>query len=307
MDNILYLRKIRDFGEKLSDSINFIKYNWKNLVVLYLVYVVPFLLVATLLGASSFSNFFARFRGFTGSNGSGTFPTDVFNASFFLAILLYVLSIASYATSVYLYIRLYEQHDGRKPTISAIGRLFFPKLLSNLLYAVMVFLMFFVLVFFAIIPFIGWLIAFIGIIYMMVNFSILFCVNTVEDNSFPTSIYRCFSLLKENWWATFGYWIILGMIYYFISSVLSLIINLIFGFSAINFLTPTDESLFSEKYFLVTGLSVVVTQIFYLIVYVGMAVLFYSIKEEKEGSGLEDRLDQLGTQGGLHGEMEEQY
>ncbi len=304
MANVLYLRKIRDFGERLSDSITFIKFNWKNLVILYLVFVVPFLLVGTLLGASSFGSLFSRLNS---GAFSGDFPYEFFNGRFFLAIFLYFISIASYGTAIYLYIRLYEENDGRAPSIAEIGKLFFPKLLSNILYTFLAFLMMMGVFMIAIVPILGWLIALGGFFYLAVNFSILYAVNTIEDNSFPSTISRCFYLIKNNWWFTLGYAIVIWMIYYFISLVLSTVVNLIFGFTSVNFLTTPDNSVFTEKYFLVTGLTSVVTQVFYLIVYVGMAVFYYSVKEEKEGSGLEDRLEQLGTQGGLHGDTEEQY
>lgn len=301
---MLYLRKIRDFGERLADSINFIKYNWKQLGLQYLVFVVPFLLVATLLGASSFSGFFSRF----GSGAlTGDFPYEIFSWRFFVAMFLYIISFASYGTSIYLYIRFYEENDGRVPTIADIGKRFLPKLLSNIVYMFLAFLMMVGVFMVAIIPIFGWIAALVGFFYLLVNFSILTAVNTIEDNAFPSSFGRSFYLVKNNWWNTFGYCIVIWMIYYVISLILSTVVNLIFGFTSVNFLTSPDSSVYTERYFIVTGLTSIITQIFYLIIYTGMAVLFYSVREEKEGSGLESRLEQLGSQGGLHSDTEEQY
>ena len=252
MENVLYLRKTRDFGERLSDSINFVKFNWKNLGILYLIFVAPLLLVATLLGASSFSAFFSKV-GILATDSS--FLGEILNTQFFAAIFLYILAVAAYATVVNLYIRLYEANNGHAPTIAEIGGIFFKKLLSNLLYAVLATLMFMGLLMVMIIPILGWLVAFVGAFYLLVNLSILFSVNTIEDNPVPQSISRSFFLIRDNWWSTFGYWIVLGMIYYFISMVISLVVNLVFGFASINFLTQPDTSVYTEKYFLVNGLT----------------------------------------------------
>ena len=46
----LFLRRLRDLGEKISDSLLFIKTNWKNLFLLYAIFVVPFIIVAGIVG-----------------------------------------------------------------------------------------------------------------------------------------------------------------------------------------------------------------------------------------------------------------
>ena len=59
MNTTLPLRRIRDFGEKVTDTIKFIKLNWKNLLVLYGVFVLPFLLIGVFLGAGYFMQIFS--------------------------------------------------------------------------------------------------------------------------------------------------------------------------------------------------------------------------------------------------------
>lgn len=301
----IQLRKIRDFGESISDTIQFLKYNWKNLLMLYLIFVVPVLLIATLLGANSFSAIFSQL----GDAQESSFRNfgDFFSIQLFLAVLLYLLSGTAYGTAVSLYMRVYEEKGGQTPSIQEIGRLLPSKLLSNLALIIILSMGAGVFMFIAIIPFLGILLFLTGVVYLGINLAILFQVNTIENNTIGGSISRCFSLMRNRWWYSFGYLIILFLIYYFFALIISFAVSTIFGFSAINFLDPGSVSKMTEKYFLVTGLSALVQQIFYLIIHTGLGIHYFSLKEEKEGSGLEERLDRLGMSGDAHTNIEEQY
>ena len=303
MQTVLPLRKIRDFGETLSDTIQFLKFNWKKLITLYAIFVVPFLLVAALLGASSFATLFGSISGLN-TNGFSSI-TSALSPQLFIAVLLMFLSACAFGTVIFLYMKQYELNGGRQPEISEIGKQFLPKLLSNFMYSLISILFFFALALLAIIPIIGWIACIVGCFYLVITFSLLYPINTIEDPGFGIPISRSFSLIKNKWWYTFGYLIILTMIYYFFSMIIGLVVNLIFGFSSVNFL-ESDGSVFTKRYFLVTGISAVIQQIFYILIYTGIGIHYYSLREEKEGTGLDERLDQLG-EGGIHGQIEEQY
>ncbi len=303
MQPVLVLRKIRDFGERISDTLLFLKLNWKNLFLLYAVFVIPFLLLGTFFGASSFGDFFTKI-----SKGGLSRPGDFFRLDFFLAILLFMLAIASYATAIYSYMRLYEEKGGVKPTLSEVGKIYVAKCLSNIGYALLIIMIMFAGVFAAVIPILGVLAYMFGLIYFLINLCVLFPSNTSEDKPFGSAFIRSFYLVKNRWWFTFGYSIILMIIYYFFSYIIQFIVMIIFGISSINFIDPDGVSSdFTKKLMYVLGLATIIQQVFYLIVHVGLGVHYYSLREEKEGSGLEQRLEQLGERPGPHSSIEEQY
>lgn len=305
MQQLYPLRRIRDFGQTISDTIQFLKLHWKNMLVLYLIFVVPFILVGTLLGASSFSAFFGQVS--TGITKIDN-PLSLFKPQFVIALLLYFIAAVAYSTVIYLYMKLYEENGGRAPTLAETGALFMSRFLSNISYMFVILVGFMVSAIIAIVPILGILLFIVGAVYLMVSFSLLFPVNTIENNSFMQSFSRVFYLVRDRWWYTFGVIIILGLIYYFFAAVIGLVINMIFGLGAINFMdTQKGIDMMSEKYFLVNGLSTIIQQVFYLIIHVGIVIHYFSLLEEKEGSGLEDRLDQLGSGGGAHDHLEEQY
>jgi hypothetical protein len=305
MQTLHPLRRTRDFGQTISDTIQFLKAHWKNMLILYLIFVVPFLLVGTLLGASSFSAFF-------GQIGSGISnmdnPLSLVTPQFVIAIIMYFTSAVAYLTVINLYLKGFEESGGNAPSISEIGTKFIGKFLSNIGYMFVLFIGLVLLAFLAVIPVVGILFFTFGSWYILVCLSLLFPLNTIEDNPFLYSFSRMFHLIRNRWWYTFGLVIILMIIYYFFAAVIGLVVNLVFGLGAINFLdTKSGMSMMTKKYFLVSGLSSIITQIFFLIIHVGIGIHYFTLCEEKDGSGLEDRLEQLGTGGSQHGHIEEQY
>ena len=121
MVQILFLRRLRDFGEKISDSLLFIKTNWKNLFLLYVIFVVPFY--------NCSRNCWRAFRkpSFIQAywvSAEAFKLTDIFNVEFAVIILCLLMSGASYQASVYSYMRLYEENKGQQPTIAEVGQVF---------------------------------------------------------------------------------------------------------------------------------------------------------------------------------------
>lgn len=305
MQTLHPLRRTRDFGQTISDTIQFLKAHWKNMLILYLIFVVPFLLVGTLLGASSFSAFF-------GQIGSGISnmdnPFSLITPQFVIAIIMYFTSAVAYLTVINLYLKGFEESGGNAPSISEVGTKFMGKFLSNIGYMFVVFIGIVLLAFMAVIPVVGILFFTFGSWYLLICLSLLFPLNTIEDNPFMYSFGRMFHLIRNRWWYTFGLVIILTIIYYFFAAVIGLVVNLVFGLGAINFLdAKSGMSMMTKKYFLVTGFSSIIQQIFFLVIHVGIGIHYFTLREEKDGSGLEDRLDQIGSGGNQHGHIEEQY
>jgi hypothetical protein len=307
MQSLHPLRRTRDFGQTISDTIQFLKAHWKNLILLYFIFVVPFLLVATLLGADSLAGFVKFFSADTGVPGINKLY-GIFTPQFLIALLMYFVSAVSYSTIIYIYMRLFEERGGVSPAISDVGALFFSRFMSNAGYMIVLIVGFIMMAVLAIVPILGILLFIFGIFYLFVATSILFQINTIENNPFLQSFSRMFYLIRNNWWYTFGVFIILGLIYYFFSAVIGLVFNLIFSIGSINFLDPKSGLDFMNKrYFLVMGFSSIVQQIFMLIVYIGLGIHYFSLREQKDGSGLEARIEQLGSGGNDHGQIEEQY
>jgi len=133
-------------------------------------------------------------------------------------------------------------------------------------------------------------------------------VNTIEDRPFPFAYRRSIELVMGRWWYTLGVTVVLFLIYYFFAMIIGFVSTMVSGLSSVNFLDPNAASqVFTKKYFLVSGLSAIVQQIFYLLIHVGLGIHYFSLREDKDGTGLEARLDQLGNESRKNGHPDEEY
>ncbi len=288
----MILRQTRDLGDKISATVQYIRTHLKDLVSLYLVFVVPISLVAVLLGSNAFSSIFqvVQAKDFLSD------PYKLLNPMLGVTILLYFMSAASYATVINLHMRVVDELPERTSYFNEVASRFIPKFLTNLLYVIALMVLLVASVFIALIPILGGIALFVGWFYAFFTLSLMVPVNTMENLPFPQAIARAFRLIRGEFWASVGYLLILGLIYYLFSMIVSTIVSAVFGITSINFIKP-DPGQFSNRYFMVTGFAGVISQVFNLILLVGVGMLFFSLREQKEGGGLESRIETLGSGG----------
>jgi hypothetical protein len=287
------LSRLRDFGATISDTISFLREHLRELLKLYFIFVAPILLIATLLGADSFSEFFS---GMGSDVGDFLQKLKDFGPMMLLSVTSYLIAAMIYPTLVYRYMQLCEDGRGVKPKISEVARGLMQQTLLNAGYSLILILGLLFSAAIMVVPIIGFLVYFCGMVFLLINFAMLLPVTTIEGPSFPRGFARAIRLVRGRWWHTFGVIIIILMISWFFTMIISFATSMIFGLASVNFLEPESATeVLTKKYFLVTGLSAILQQIFYLIPHVGMGIHFYSLREEKEAGGLSSGLDSLGA------------
>lgn len=312
MNEVVQLRKLRDFGERIGDTMQFIKFNWLKLLGVYAVFVIPFLLVGIILGAYGFADFM------TNSAGSLDAMKGLVSVKLIIALLMFILSGASYTAAVYLYMDHYDKTNGIAPTISELGKKFTRKFLSNVGYTILAVTLivlvgsFLALGFYFLKSAVFMLILMVPVglifgLFAMVYLSMMYPVNVFEGEKYKSVIGGTFHLLKGRWWFSVGYLLVLTIIFYFFSTVISGIVSLLFGLSAINMLDASGISRAGKSYAYVFGLTTLLQQVFYLVLFVGSGIHYYSITEEKAGAGLEQKIDQLGSESKQENRNEETW
>jgi hypothetical protein len=309
MNTTLPLRRIRDFGEKVTDTIKFIKLNWKNLLVLYGVFVLPFLLIGVFLGAGYFMQIFSAMTAGKTNQLFGDWKIWV-------AILVIYMAVNGMATSIYLYMKVWEEED-RRATPGELLKVIAKPFFSNMLYSVLMFIGL-MLVMVPVVLVAGGagsagsvallglfiLIAMIGLLILFPYLMLIYPVNTIAGKEFGNAFSGAAMLLRGNWWASLGYVMVLFIIYYIFSFLVQMMLTLIFGAGALMGAENAGET-FGKGMVVVYGLSMLIQQVFYIIMFVGAGVLYYSLHEEKLGGGLEKMIDDLGTSSSKYGQQEE--
>jgi hypothetical protein len=285
MEPKIELAKLRDFGEVISDTFQFIRQNFKELLKYFFIFCGFFLLA----GASSAFLQQYQMMDFMKDNSSGppTFASnlsDVWVRALFAGISA-LLTYTAIPVTVLSYMALYKEKGKVPPTTEEVWgyfKYYFFKTLLALFVTTLLMVPAFML---CLIP--GfWLFPIMGLVVPII---------IMENSSFGYAFNRAFNLIKDYWWVTTGTVLVVYIIFYFMAMFITLPVQ------AIN---VTSLLLRPQKIpHLSTGgilLSVIVTQftmVLYIIPTIALALCYFNLSEAKEGTSLLDRINKFGTPG----------
>ncbi len=124
-------------------------------------------------------------------------------------------------------------------------------------------------------------------IYLIVPLSFCITVLYVEKTNFSQSFKRSFSIVKDNWWRTFGLIIVVGLIVSILSSLFSIPAMIIMAVQG--FLVATGESsgeVNTLPVILTTVIGGIGQYIIIVISYVAIAIQYFNLKEKRDKTSL---------------------
>jgi hypothetical protein len=216
---------------------------------------------------------------------------EFFTGTYFLVFLFVWINTVAMKVAIIAYVKVYERNDGETPTMPEVWDEFKTYFFKVLLFSIPVILLILVGCVFCLVP---------GIYFWVVlmPFEI---VLMVEGKSFSDAFSRCYVIIKNNFWQSFGIYIIAYLIYSFSSGIIGLIAGLIAG--AISYFTTND---ISTTISLVTSILNIFSFVFYIIFFISAILHYYSLTEQYDGTGMLKRLDSLGGNSSFNN-IEEQY
>ncbi len=279
MENYIRFQQKRELGEILSDSFAFIRQNLKPLFrVLVKTSGIPFLI---LLFSQAYYQYMILVDGPQSIFGSGIIAL--------LVLLLATLFYYGFSSSTLLqFVRHYEAGKGQVVESEVINH---AKASTGnmILLFIVTYLLFIVGLVFLIIP---------GI-YLIVPILLSFPLLILRNLSVGNALSQAFSLCKGNWWVTFGTLFVIGLILG--------IASFIFQAPAIIFQTAVPlfgdmdfsngfSSPFAIIFILLTAVGSSASYVFYLIMIIAIAFVYYDLDEEQNKTGLKERINQLDIQ-----------
>jgi hypothetical protein len=271
--NKIELRKVRDFGQLLSATFEFIRQNFKLLFKSNLLIAAPFILLAGVFMGLYQSSLF---------NLSNYPDIEQFAIPFLLSIIFMLFSYLVITIVTYSFIILYKSseedsfdiNDIWQITKSNFGMLFF----TGIGYAV-------------IIGF-GFLLLIIPGIYLSVALSIIYIVRLEEGISFFSAIDRCIKIVSGNWWFTFGLIIVIGFIQGFLGFIFyvpNYIVTFFLAFAGID--ATTGEA--GKVLFIISSIIASLGTLLYTISIIAIAFQYYNLVERKEAPGLMHQIEEI--------------
>lgn len=282
MEQKIEFRQVRDFGEIINDTFVFLKQLGKPLLKSII------MICGIIVLAQGLASVLYKIK--VGSALGGGMPavSSVFGWEWFISLVIGLISYTMIALTTLSFIHLYKEKGNDAPTTLEVWLwvktyLFSFTFISLLLSMITIF---------------GFMLCFIPGFYLWPVLSLVFPIMLIEGASFGYSFNKSFRLIKGNWWPTFGVQVIMFFLMYavfFILSIPALIVN---GVDI--FLKP--EASMSVGNFFTTFLSVF-GYIGLILPTIGITFSYYSMIEQKDGTGLIDRINNLGTQAGPESQL----
>lgn len=282
---MLHLFQQRDFGDKINATFQYITQNFKSLGLALLYIVGPLALVAGIASGIVQSNVLATV-GFMRSDPSDPLAgirmlQSIFSPTYWVALIFGLLTSLAVNLVTYAHMKLYAEKNGTDSTVSEVWEATQPLIGRGLIITVLGAIITVVALLFFVIP---------GI-YVAVVLSLALVVTTFEGTDFGQTWNRCFQLIRDKWWSTFGLLVVMVIV----SFILGLIFNIPAG--VIGFLTAAKLLPSASTFWLVltTIISSVGSTLLRALICVAIAFQYTNLVERQEGRGLISAIDSIGT------------
>ncbi|HYG15390.1 MAG TPA: hypothetical protein VEC12_06510 [Bacteroidia bacterium] len=323
MEKKIDLHKARDFSITFSDTFAFIKQNFKSIGKSLVMIVAPVYLIASL----AFSFFSVKLiQAFTGTmkipnpeRAAQNMLSVYTDFRLWITILLFFIAVMLAVGVIFSYINLYRKkgETGSEITPSEVWSELWRRLPKFIGYSIgygfffiigYLLLVLFIGLLMTASPLVGGVILFFGIlalmIYLVTFISVLVPVIFYEDCGFFESLGRTSSLIKGNFWVTFG----INFVAYIIVSMSAYIVSLIIYVPII--LTQVGSTTFDTstiQILVVVYLVVLPVILFfgYIFQYTIGSLNYFSLLEKHDHVGLRMKVDAIGDADAQ--KTEEQY
>ncbi|AUD05039.1 hypothetical protein [Spirosoma pollinicola] len=282
---MIQLFEQRDFGNKINATFQYIIQNMRSLGMALIYIVGPVALVAGIATGVMQSNML-QLMGDTGTNKND--PMAVFqlmgqfiSPSFWLAMFFSVLANVAVILTTYAHMKVYDRTKSSLISVTdvwtevqpMIGRAIVITILNSIIIGV------------------AFIFFFIPGLYVAVVLSLSLAVTAFEGTDFGPTWSRCFQLIRDKWWSTFGLIFVTGLIVG--------IVGLIFAVptTIIAFLTGAKMLPDVSVVWLILGnvINLVGRTLLNVVLYTAIGFQYTNLVERQEGRGLISAIDAIGT------------
>ena len=279
----IQLRKLRDFSAKMNATFEFIRLNFLPLLKSIVYLAGPLIILAGIAGG-----YYQKYAfNITEIFGQEYALSEDFLLSLGSLLIFSTLATVMAVTVVNIYVKLYLEKEEGAIEVGEVWAGVKANYFKVLAASVLVFLITTLATLFFIIP---------GI-YVGVILSLVFTVVIIENVSPFEALGRCFELIKEKWWSTFGLIIVTGIIRGVLAFIFAVPMSLLAFFNIYH--TASGEGYFEEPVWYETLLilsSIIATAgelVLYAIPLLALIFQYFNLVERKEAAGLMQQIETM--------------
>ncbi len=269
--------KVRDIGDIITDSFQYIRLHYKSLGKALLFFVLPLYIIQFFVLKDYTDQIFNSF-----STGAFENLDAIFGPRYFIGIIISV--VASAVLTVVTLRHLKITSDNLEPTPEAILEDMVPDVLR---YIGLYFLLAFVLIFSAFFFFLP-----------MIFFGIKFCLSTsaliLEDETVFGAMSRSWELTKDFWWSTFAVVLVIYILMILVTYAILIPITIL---SLLTVETGTGEmgspDFWTNFFYVITGIMTAVSSLVSAVIFIAISLQYYNLAERKEGGNLRSQIEGL--------------
>ncbi|MCX3264739.1 MAG: hypothetical protein ABWZ79_06030 [Pedobacter agri] len=275
-------KKRRDFGQVINDTFTFMRQNFKALIKTYFTFCGLFVLASM----SSMLVYQYKMVNIINTIGNGRTARgfgfgSIYGLEYFLSLLFSLATYASMTVAILSFISLYVQKGNQAPTTEEVWgyfKYYFFRVFGS---AIVLILMLIVAFIFCLVP--GF--------YLFPFVAMMFPIMVIENGTFGYSFSRSFKMIQENFWVTFGTLIVVWIIVYACMSMVVLPTTL---FSMIGMFTSKTPHM-SLPLSMATTVLQSLCQVFTIIPIITISLSYFNLLEQKENTGLMERITNFGS------------
>ena len=291
---MIQLFEQRDFGNKINATFQYVIQNFRSLGLALLYIVGPVALVAGIATGVMQSNML-RFV----NESANARTTDLMAAfqvfsffsspSFWLSMLFGLLANVAVVLTTYAHMKLYNQASSQSGevnpvpiSVADIWDEVEPTIGRAIIISILV----------AIVTGVGMVFFVIPGIYVAVVLSLALAVTVFEETNFGATWDRCFKLIRDKWWSTFGLIIVMSLMVAIVGAIFT-IPSAIIGFLVSGKLLPNIP-----VGWLMIGnvIALVGRTLLNVVIYTALGFQYTNLVERQEGLGMISAINSIGTQ-----------
>jgi hypothetical protein len=286
-------RKIRDFGEIMNDAFSFIRQNFKPLFKSFFAICSFFMIAVAILNGLYQSQYLSSLDELMyGKRMQGSLIKQFTGSGYFLMVFFGLTAFVSMQVALGAYIKHYVTNHGSRPGIEDVWAIFIRYFPRVLLYCLPFTLFTIIACFFCLFP---------GV-YLWVVLLPFPLVVMMENLGFTKTFNRCFEIISNEFWPSFGIYIVSYLIYLICTSIIEGVFTFIFEM----FHIFSTGNMTRAKDFVIAFLDIF-SYSFYIVFYIAVALQYFSLVEKKEGTGLLHRINTIGDNKNHFDNIEEHY
>ncbi|WP_443937520.1 hypothetical protein [Pedobacter sp. MW01-1-1] len=272
-------KKQRDFGQIINDTFSFIRENFKPLLKAYVVICGVFVigqLISTITQQWLLIESVNNAGGYARHQSATKFGLFSMVAVFFMVLTQLSISIMTVS-----YVSVFVAKGNQAPNTDEVWAYFkyyfFRVAGSSILWGLLLVL--------------GFICCLIPAFYLLPFIVIMLPIMIIENGTFGYTFERSFKLVKDKFWFSLGVIIVVSLI------ATTCMYAVILPFSMLNIFSMFVHKIpaISMSLVALSGVFQTLAMVFYIIPAVASTLLYFALVEQKENTGLMDRISNFGT------------